>query len=71
MNTIFKQKKNMSHTVKATPKGDYYFPKRRQKIHNVFFPNKVWMSAHFFYEDGQGRIVDEEGRDVMDWEETR
>ncbi|MBM6385773.1 MAG: hypothetical protein JSY10_17590 [Paenibacillus sp.] len=27
------------------------------------------MSALFFYEDGQGRIVDEEERDAMDWEE--
>lgn len=27
------------------------------------------MSTHFFYEDGQGKIVDEEGKDAMDWEE--
>lgn len=27
------------------------------------------MSTHFFYEDGQGKIVDKEGRDAMEWEE--
>jgi len=27
------------------------------------------MTTYFFYEDGQGRIVDEGGRDAMDWEE--
>jgi hypothetical protein len=27
------------------------------------------MSTHFFYEDGQGKIVDEEGKDAIDWEE--
>lgn len=27
------------------------------------------MSAHFFYEDGRGKIIDEKGNDAMDWEE--
>jgi hypothetical protein len=26
------------------------------------------MSARFFYEDGQGKIVDEEDNDTMDWD---
>ncbi|KAG1137932.1 hypothetical protein G6F37_008712 [Rhizopus arrhizus] len=26
------------------------------------------MSTRFFYEDGQGKIVDEEGNDTMDWD---
>lgn len=27
------------------------------------------MSAHFFYEDGQGEIRDEDGNEAMDWDE--
>jgi hypothetical protein len=27
------------------------------------------MSTYFFYEDGQGKIVDESGANAMDWEE--
>ena len=25
------------------------------------------MTTRFYYEDGQGKLVDEEGRDAMDW----
>lgn len=27
------------------------------------------MSTYFFHEEGQGRIVDEMGRDAVDWKE--
>ncbi|KAG1301363.1 hypothetical protein G6F62_011916 [Rhizopus arrhizus] len=27
------------------------------------------MTTRFYYEDSQGRIVDEQGNDVMDWDE--
>jgi hypothetical protein len=28
------------------------------------------MSSRFYYEDGQGKIVDEQGNDAMDWDDT-
>ncbi|GAA5812116.1 hypothetical protein MFLAVUS_005566 [Mucor flavus] len=28
------------------------------------------MSSRFYYEDGQGKLVDELGNDAMDWDDT-
>lgn len=47
----------------------FSFPQRAAFIFQIKKKSDK-MSCHFYYEDGQGKIVDEQGNDPMDWGEN-